>query len=245
MKRLIPDKPLPHLWSVMQKWINALPSKTADEQARNKTLQAALEESATRLGKARGLSNGAYIMAHCDLLSGNVIIRDGREHLSDGREVSPVSFIDYEYTTPTPAAFDVANHLSEYVGFDCDLNKIPCRSRRRAFIKDYVSAYRQYEMPPPQTNGHANGHESSSSEDDVEHLMDEVDDFRGLPGLYWGIWALIQATISTIDFDYATYANDRLGEYWAWKAEIEGTRAKGGKDMPLREQRWAMKEDSV
>lgn len=231
----------------MQKWINALPAKTEDEKARNKTLQGALEESATRLGNTRGLSNGAYIMAHCDLLSGNVIIRDGRERLSDGREVSPVSFIDYEYTTPTPAAFDVANHLAEYVGFDCDMNKIPCRSRRRAFIKDYVSAYRQYETLPPRTNGHTetNGHRESSLDDDVEQLMDEVDDFRGLPGLYWGIWALIQATISTIDFDYITYADDRLGEYWGWKAESEGTRAKDGKEMPLREQRWAMKEDSA
>lgn len=44
-----------------------------------------------------------------------------------------------------------------------------------------------------------------------------------------GIWALIQATISQIDFDYAQYAITRLGEYYAWK-DGEGT---------IREKRWA------
>jgi len=48
--------------------------------------------------------------------------------------------------------------------------------------------------------------------------MAEVDRFRGIPGLYWGIWALIQATISQIDFDYAAYAPIRLKEYWDWRA---------------------------
>ena len=52
----------------------------------------------------------------------------------------------------------------------------------------------------------------------IDSLMAEVDRFRGIPGLYWGIWALIQATISQIDFDYAAYAPVRLKEYWDWRA---------------------------
>jgi ethanolamine kinase len=67
-------------------------------------------------------------------------------------------------------------------------------------------------------------------------LFKQVDEFRGLPGLYWGIWALIQARISHIDFDYSSYAEIRLGEYWAWREEVDGTR-KGA--MCLRERRWA------
>ena len=61
----------------------------------------------------------------------------------------------------------------------------------------------------------------------------------GVPGFYWGIWALIQATISQIDFDYASYADLRLGEYWAWKAELDGSRKGEGREAPLRERRWA------
>lgn len=74
---------------------------------------------------------------------------------------------------------------------------------------------------------------------EAQKLFDEVDIFRGVPGFYWGIWALIQATISQIDFDYASYAEVRLGEYWAWREEINGSRAAAAKEMPLREKRWA------
>jgi len=65
----------------------------------------------------------------------------------------------------------------------------------------------------------------------------------GIKGLTWhncrGVWALIQAQISQIDFDYASYAELRLGEYWAWKREVDGSREKAGEEKPLREQRWA------
>lgn len=73
----------------------------------------------------------------------------------------------------------------------------------------------------------------------ADRLFKEVDAYRGVPGLYWGIWALIQATISQIDFDYASYAEIRLQEYWDWRAEGEGTREQEGKERPLRERRWA------
>ena len=63
--------------------------------------------------------------------------------------------------------------------------------------------------------------------------------FRGIPGFYWGIWALIQATISQIDFDYGAYAEVRLGEYWAWRGEEDGAREREGREMSERERRWA------
>lgn len=54
------------------------------------------------------------------------------------------------------------------------------------------------------------------------------------------MWGLIQAQISQIDFDYASYAELRLGEYWAWKREFDGSRKQAGEEMPLRERRWAL-----
>lgn len=69
-------------------------------------------------------------------------------------------------------------------------------------------------------------------EAEVEQLFAAVDKFRGIPGLYWGVWALIQATISQIDFDYAKYAEVRLAEYWGW-------RGSNGLHLGLREKRWA------
>ena len=72
----------------------------------------------------------------------------------------------------------------------------------------------------------------------MRKLTEEVDVYRGVPGFYWGIWSMIQAVISKIDFDYASYAELRLGEYWACKAETDGSREASGKEMPLREKTW-------
>ena len=148
-----------------------------------------------------------------------------------------VAFIDYEYGAPSPAAFDLANHFAEWGGFDCDFNVLPTRSQRREFITEYIHSYAIYlEEKKP---GSAAGFDEAA---EVERLLTEVDHFRGVPGFYWGIWALIQATISQIEFNYAEYAETRLGEYYAWKEEVTGLREKSGKEMPLRERRWAQEE---
>ncbi len=144
-----------------------------------------------------------------------------------------VNFIDYEYATPSPAAFDIANHFAEWGGFDCDYNVLPTRAQRTEFIREYVHTY--FKMLPGDT-------EAVDEEAEARKLLHEVDVFRGVPGFYWGIWALIQAIISQIDFDYANYAEVRLGEYWAWREETDGTRELRGKEMPLRERRWAQDE---
>ncbi len=147
-------------------------------------------------------------------------------HNDDDKPFS-VSFIDYEYGTPSPAAFDIANHFAEWAGYDCDYADIPKHSQRLAFVREYIETYAQLSG------------EDLDLDRETTKMMQDVDDFRGVPGFYWGIWSSIQATISKIDFDYASYAELRLGEYWACKAEQDGTRAASGKEMPLREVTWA------
>ncbi len=108
-------------------------------------------------------------------------------------------------------------------GFDCDFSVLPTRAQRREFVTEYVRAYFRLAK---------DGSCDVDSADEVDKLIREVDLYRGVPGFYWGIWALIQATISEIDFDYASYAEVRLGEYWAWRAELDGSREASGKAMP-------------
>jgi ethanolamine kinase len=161
-------------------------------------------------------------------LSGNVIVQPCS---TDG--VTTVNFIDYEYATPSPAAFDIANHFAEWGGFECEHHLLPTRSQRRDFIREYVRSYFTHL-----------GDDMSQFDEGAEtgRLFDEVDVFRGVPGFYWGIWALIQAKISQIDFDYASYAEIRLGEYWAWREESDGSRAASKKELAPRERRWAQEE---
>ncbi|KAI9741581.1 MAG: hypothetical protein M1818_004387 [Claussenomyces sp. TS43310] len=224
-----PGKPAPNVWTVMQKWIYALPSGSQAERMRQADLQAELKRLVEELSNRPGLGKSGLVFAHCDLLSGNVIVQP-RSPAEAASEIETVSFIDYEYATPSPAAFDIANHFAEWGGFDCDHSVLPTRTQRRQFIEEYIKSFYSYldgnNMPERQAL-------------EAKQLFDEVDVFRGLPGFYWGIWALIQATVSRIDFDYAAYAEVRLGEYRAWREEIDGSRAAAGKELPSREKRWA------
>ena len=226
-------RPLPNIFSMMHHWIGALSGETQEEKDRNHMLNVELAELSARFGETPGLAGKDYIFSHCDLLCGNVIVKQPPGDYDPSKEL-PVSFIDYEYSTPGPAAFDIANHFAEFAGYDCEHGFVPTKSQRREFIQYYVSSFRY----------HSIALEDSMSIDidlkeDVEQLYRQVDEFRGLPGFFWGIWALIQSMISQIDFDYVTYADGRFSEYWAWKGEMDGSRDQAGKEMPLRERRWA------
>ncbi|OQD74947.1 hypothetical protein PENDEC_c009G02008 [Penicillium decumbens] len=217
----------PSMWAVLQKWILALPVATPEQRSRRLSLQQELRWVVDRLDDGQGIGEDGLVFSHCDLLCANVIILpDDGSKPSD--ETTPVNFIDYEYAVPAPAAFDIANHLAEWIGYDCDYNMTPTQSVRRQFLTEYSKSYVQHR-----------GLSASSESEIADRLYHDVDRFRGIPGLYWGVWALIQAQISQIDFDYASYAELRLGEYWAWKREVDGSREKAGEEKPLREQRWA------
>ncbi|KAI1499678.1 kinase-like domain-containing protein [Biscogniauxia marginata] len=237
-----PGKPPPNVWTVMQKWILALPTNTEAERTRQADLQKELTRLIEELSQRPGLGKNGLVFAHCDLLSGNVIIQPkgpGTEAGDGGGGETSVTFIDYEYATPSPAAFDIANHFAEWGGFDCDYNVLPTRAQRLEFIREYISTY--FSQARDQDSSRPD-EKALDLEAEALKLHAEVDMFRGVPGFYWGIWALIQATISTIDFDYAKYAEIRLGEYWGWREEANGTREIAGKEMTLREQRWAQEE---
>ncbi|KAH9222622.1 kinase-like domain-containing protein [Leptodontidium sp. 2 PMI_412] len=142
------------------------------------------------------------------------------------RDMPEVDFIDFEYAMAAPATFDIACHFSEWVGFECDYTLLPSQSVRRQFLLQYMSAYNKLCKPDGKIR-------------DIDELCAEVDKFRGVPGFFWGIGALIQAQVSKMDFDFTKYANLRIAEYMDWKAEMSGSREQSGREKPLREQQWA------
>ena len=139
--------------------------------------------------------------------------------------------IDYEFAMPCPAAFDIANHFSEWAGFECDYTLLPTRAVRRVSIEQYLLST---ELQSSRLGGTTRTGSSSA-----ETLLEEVEGYRGMPGLYWGLHALIEVDISHVGFDWVAYAQQRLGKYWAWRGEVDGTRASEGREVPLRGRRWA------
>lgn len=244
-----PGKPAPNTWTVMQKWIYALPTSTEAQRERQATLQRELLRLVAEMANRPGLGENSLVFAHTDLLSGNVIVNPTSKSSSSSgavngsKEIASVHFIDYEYATPSPAAFDIANHFAEWGGFECDFSKLPTKTQRLTFIREYISSYNAHISAKKGANSGSEmlrKHWTREQEElETWKLFDEVDVFRGVPGFYWGVWALIQDTISQIDFDYAAYAEIRLGEYWAWREEVDGTREKEGREIGAREKRWA------
>lgn len=63
-------------------------------------------------------------------------------------------------------------------------------------------------------------HTAKPSQKDKDRLYKEVNGFSLASHFYWGLWALIQAMISDIDFDYMDYAVLRFNEYYKRKPEV-------------------------
>ena len=223
---------VPNIWSNGRKWIDLLPDNTTELKERNEVFRRELTWLLEVLGNIPGLDDQDLVFSHTDLLCGNVILENQDASKETNLTELSVTFIDYEYATSAPAAFDIANVFAEWAGPEGELSWMPSQAQRLDFIKQYVKSFRK----------HSRIHESSMNvQRTVEELYQQVDLFRGLPGFYWGIWGLIQASISDIDFDYVAYAERRHSEYWGWKAEYDGTRVRDGLEASVREKAWAKK----
>lgn len=172
------------------------------------------------------------IVGHCDLFSANIILPPRDSAAKNVTSVNEeVHFIDYEFAVSCSAAFDLATFFSEWGGYECDYNLLPTQKTRRKFIEEYAQTYLEHCST-----------KTSDTEQFVDGLCQEVDRYRGMPGFYWGVHALILGEISDIQLDWETYAELRLAEFWAWRREVKGDRARSGEEINLRERRWAQAE---
>lgn len=208
-----------NVWELIEEWIEIVPVRPelvklfADHLPNEQVLDATIKEVIAKEFAWLKLTLTTIalpvVLCHCDLLLGNVIIPANYEIADALAPVPPlpkpqdnqIKFIDYEYMLPAPRAFDIANHLAEWQGFDCNRDAIPTPSKKNPVMRQFVRGYLQ----------------GVATDSDIDELIDEIQAFYGLPGFYWGIWAMIQLEISNIDFEYAKYAAERLEEYWLWK----------------------------
>lgn len=126
------------------------------------------------------------MLSHNDLLGGNIIV------LPTGDDVR---FIDFEYGGPGYAAFDIANHFSEWAGFECDWSRVPSRSVQSAWVRTYLEALPADHVPRFYNE---------------ESLLADVRRCGPAVQLFWAIWSLLQSTLSEIEFDYTDYASRRM-----------------------------------
>ncbi|EEC84637.1 hypothetical protein OsI_31512 [Oryza sativa Indica Group] len=106
-------------------------------------------------------------------------------------------FIDFEYGSYSYRGYDIANHFNEYAGYDCDYSLYPDKNSQYHFFRNYLQPDRPSEVQLQ----------------DLDALYVETNTYRLASHIYWALWALIQAKVSPIDFDYLGYFFLRYDEY--------------------------------
>ncbi|KAJ2824189.1 hypothetical protein IWW50_003447 [Coemansia erecta] len=194
----VPGTRTPHLFPLLRQWLRDVPASYASEHKdamfRAHFTVAGLAAGVDELEKLLSRVDSPVVFAHNDLLSGNIIMAESRDH---------VSFIDYEYATYNYRGFDIANHFCEYAGFECDYSRYPSKDAQLGWFKVYLEHI----------------HEDATPEA-LERMYEEVQVFRLASHYYWGVWGLVQASISEIDFDYMNYARMRFDEYNRVKQQL-------------------------
>uniref|UniRef100_A0A8B9KU60 Ethanolamine kinase n=1 Tax=Astyanax mexicanus TaxID=7994 RepID=A0A8B9KU60_ASTMX len=137
------------------------------------------------------------VFCHNDLQEGNILLLSGRENMDKQK----LMLIDFEYSSYNYRGFDIGNFFCEWTyDYTCDVSpyfktttkNYPTKAQQMHFFKSYLLEY---------DPGIAN----LSEEDQLklrEDMLVEVNRFALASHFFWGLWSIIQARISTIEFGY-------------------------------------------
>lgn len=192
----------PMLWKKVQSFFDLVPDRFSDAEKHSRLEKTFLPISKIRnefelLYKKLTALNSPLVFAHNDLLLGNVIYTESLQQ---------ITFIDYEYADYNFQAFDIGNHFAEFAGVDeVDYKRYPTKKFQLKWLRCYLESYLETE---------------DISDEQVERLYVQVNQFVLAAHFFWTIWALIQAENSTIDFDFVDYAYIRYNEYLSKKEQF-------------------------
>ncbi|XP_046646028.1 ethanolamine kinase 2-like isoform X1 [Daphnia pulicaria] len=135
------------------------------------------------------------VLCHNDLLLGNIIY-DERSNV--------VHFIDFEYAGPNYQAYDIANLFNEFSG-ENQWASYPDENFRRDWVQSYLKVFDNCQ---------------DVGESKLKQMLYEIEHFRLASHFFCGTWAAYQATHSKLDFDFISYSNLRLQEYYRVKSAL-------------------------
>jgi len=195
----LPGDKVSRVWGTIENWLSLVPDSYGPEKdAKFQAQLGSKQKIAKELHDLREellKVDSPVIFSHNDLLAGNIIVDDS---------TGVIKFIDFEYADTNYRGFDVANHFNEWAGFEADYSRYPQKEQQYQFYRTYLA----------QVKG------GEPTEQELDSMYVEVNKFALLSHFYWGTWALVQANISTIDFDFLDYALLRFNEYFLRKPEF-------------------------
>ncbi|KAF8024998.1 hypothetical protein BT93_F1989 [Corymbia citriodora subsp. variegata] len=191
------------LWDRMRNWLKEARSLCTFKDAKDFRLDA-LEEEICVLEKELMRDDQAIGFSHNDLQYGNIMMDE---------ETRLITFIDYEYASYNPIAYDIANHFCEMAAnyhtetpHILDYGAYPDLEERKRFVRNYLSS---------------GGDQPDDTE--INQLVDDVEKYTLPNHLHWALWGIISSYVNDIDFDYKEYARQRFQQYWLRKPALLGS----------------------
>uniref|UniRef100_A0A673ACB4 Ethanolamine kinase n=1 Tax=Sphaeramia orbicularis TaxID=375764 RepID=A0A673ACB4_9TELE len=150
------------------------------------------------------------VFCHNDVQEGNILILEDKDPTSNEK----LMLIDFEYSSYNYRGFDFGNHFCEWV-YDYTYNQwpfykatpenYPTREQQLHFIRNYLTE---------------KGTHSDTTKDQrqiEEDMIIEANRYALASHFLWGLWSIIQAKISKIEFGYMDYALCRFDAYFKQK----------------------------
>ncbi|KAM9278663.1 choline kinase alpha isoform 3-T3 [Morus bassanus] len=208
------------LFGTMEKYLNQVLRIKFTRESRtrklNKLLSYNLPQEMKNLRAMLEATSSPVVFCHNDCQEGNVLLLEGREN----SENQKLMLIDFEYSSYNYRGFDIGNHFCEwmydytyekYPFFKASVLKYPSKKQQLHFISSYLSAFHD-------------GFENLSNEEKSkleEEVLIEVNRFALASHFFWGLWSIIQAKISSIEFGYLEYALSRFDAYFDQKRKLK------------------------
>ncbi|XP_076849333.1 choline/ethanolamine kinase [Brachyhypopomus gauderio] len=152
-------------------------------------------------------TSSPVVFCHNDVQEGNILMLDGRDRNSSDK----LMLIDFEYSSYNYRGFDLGNHFCEWVYdytydqwpfFKANLENYPSRKQQLHFIRNYLAE---------------SEHTIEDQATVEEEMITEANRYALASHFLWGLWSIIQARISKIEFGYMDYAQHRFYSYFKQK----------------------------
>ena len=190
-----PIKKVPILFITLRKWISNVPLEYIEPEKKAYDINSIKKELVFMEENLKNRSD--VVFCHNDLLLKNFVKND-----------KSVELIDYEYSGYSYRAFDLANHFNEWCGFELVWENFPSEDTQRRFLKEYLKEF------------YDNKKKESDLEKEIDKMIEDIKWFDLASNFYWGTWALIQAALSSIDFNYCDYGRLRFKRYFELKNKL-------------------------
>uniref|UniRef100_A0AAV2KVD9 Ethanolamine kinase n=2 Tax=Knipowitschia caucasica TaxID=637954 RepID=A0AAV2KVD9_KNICA len=150
------------------------------------------------------------VFCHNDVQEGNILMLDDRDQSSN----DCLMLIDFEYSSYNYRGFDFGNHFCEWM-YDYTYNQwpfykaspenYPSREQQLNFLRSYLA----------EQQGHSDMKMDQTRVE--EDMIIEANRYALASHFLWGLWSIIQAKISKIEFGYMDYAQCRFDAYFKQK----------------------------